>query len=55
MFGMAISALEKQIPKKAINGYECPRCGWGVVQRFYKDEFCHKCGQAIDWRSNEEF
>ena len=56
---IAISALEKQIPKKPnkihdmnVNGhpyYEsvCNDCGY-VLDEF-KDDFCPNCGQAIDW------
>lgn len=53
---MAISALEKEVPKKTVkdeyNHDCCPNCGWVV----YKDEWggrylphCENCGQAIDW------
>lgn len=54
---MAISALEKQIPKKPEQGttnafiYVCPNCGGPVgsleVEEIWCD-FCPKCGQAID-------
>lgn len=56
VIGMAIKALEKQIPKKLIkwaDGTEhCPACdcdnsciGYGV---------CIDCGQKLDWESEEE-
>ena len=56
---LAISALEKRIPKKPDlegDGYDdngeliydtwiCPCCG-----KYYEEyEFCPQCGQAIDW------
>ena len=58
---MAISALEKQIPKKPkvlIDTWLCPTCaekveyqtmfGDNVLYHGYYD-FCPNCGQAIDW------
>ena len=49
---MAISALEKQIPKKPkmpLDAYwVCPTCGNKVE---YPYECCKRCGQAIDWRN----
>lgn len=57
----AISALEKQIPKKVNpkkvddpfgrSGGECPVCGYARLYDNYK--FCHKCGQALDWGDSE--
>lgn len=53
----AISALEKQIPKKPTNLYVngnykdgyCHECG-----EFIDDKFTHcKCGQALDWRDTK--
>lgn len=41
---MAIADMEKQIPKKAING-ECPVCGELVERWDWK--YCVKCGQAL--------
>lgn len=57
---MAISALEKQIPKKPMyyhwsgsfvdgvtgknHGYKCPCCGKGVDL-----EYCPCCGQRLSW------
>lgn len=61
---LAISALEKQIPKKAIPDklleegayikWRCPNCGEMMWSGFYFpplsfSEFCKDCGQAIDW------
>lgn len=62
---MAISALEKQIPKKITHEatiYKCctcPSCK-NVVDEFetigdsrvrVTFQFCHFCGQALDWNS----
>ena len=49
---MAIVALEKQIPKKPIGsmnviGVYCPGCKKVWVNSNY--DYCHRCGQAIDW------
>ena len=58
---IAISALEKQIPKKPINiviteykvSYECPICGTKHVNEWcgtnWKLPFCSICGQAFSW------
>ena len=61
---LAIEALEKQIPKMpdmwgdgysegeiVMESYECPKCG--CIYDFDIDgklNFCHNCGQAIDWK-----
>ena len=57
--GMAINALEKQIPKKPIPvdsgvydykcDYECPNCRKNV------DDIEHhcECGQRLDWEDSE--
>lgn len=64
-YGVAISALEKQIPKRVElykhNGdfkwenYPCPCCGemlgLEVDKRYVK--FCPNCGQALDWSDTE--
>ena len=60
---MAIEALEKQIPKKPVEGNPddfwesgndyCPICGFAVRVEEYKDKYCSKCGQAIDWSEGE--
>ena len=53
-----IKALEKQIPKKPLHmhkNYYCPICkedGWILWDDAVPndmDEYCGKCGQAIDW------
>ena len=58
---MAISALEKQIPKKPtvpVDTWLCPSCGESVeyqqklgdnVLYHGQHDFCPKCGQSIDW------
>ncbi len=63
---VAMTALEKQIPKKVIFGYDeqkyvlCPICkieiamldSWRDFEsRVYK--YCPNCGQALDWSDNE--
>ena len=62
---MAISALEKQIPKKPEDlqlvknaaGYtfsrsgKCPCCG-ETVEYYCNSWVCDLCGQAIDWGNN---
>ena len=64
---IAISAIEKQIPKKPINVekhyYECPCCehDLGVsdddifVYENYRPMYCLNCGQALDWSDNGIF
>ena len=59
---LAILALEKQIPKKPLHmhkNYYCPICkedGWMLWDDAIPndmDEYCGKCGQAIDWSDDE--
>lgn len=62
-FDLAISALEKQIPKKPIlrieNAwneaqipiYECCSCGCDNISG--ELNYCFECGQAIDWSVEE--
>ena len=55
-YRMAISALEKQTPKKPLNiesAYngdygDCPICKKSVSD-FSDYRICHSCGQALDW------
>ena len=59
-FGMAIDALEKQVPKKPIEKFQvpydslecglCHSCNEGVNSDM---DFCSVCGQAIDWEGSE--
>lgn len=60
-YEMAISALEKQIPKKMndIDEYEenelcgyCPQCN-KLQSNLWNKNFCGDCGQAIDWSEEE--
>ena len=54
-FDMAISALEKQIPKKVritTSTKRCAACGRqlsGIGNIHPKRNYCQGCGQAIDW------
>lgn len=60
-FETAISALEKQIPKKPnIHGhregreinsisYTCPVCN----QHIGREKYCKHCGQALDWSDSK--
>lgn len=64
---MAISALEKQIPKKPTDVCEpivrwgiCSVCkgelnelGGGPNRIFESQKYCSDCGQAIDWSEEE--
>ena len=55
---VAIKALEKQIPKKPMfNGKNWYRCVNGCEihkKQFEKDWYCPKCGQKLNWESDEE-
>lgn len=56
--GLAVDALRKQIPKKAVGNHyahmRCPACnhripsGGGSSSR-RRDNWCNYCGQKIDW------
>lgn len=59
----AISALEKQIPKKPIEDdyYDepavCPNCGGNIINiadNDYHFQHCHYCGQALDWSDTND-
>lgn len=54
---LAITALEKQMPKKPVKDeyyHECcPNCGWVVCYNEWGGRYlphCENCGQAIDWK-----
>lgn len=59
---MAVDAMQKQIPKKAVGEHyahmRCPSCnhripsGQGSSSR-RRDNWCNYCGQAIDWSEEE--
>ena len=60
---VAIEALEKQIPKVAhgrYTDYKCPVCGRrirsgkGSSSYGRRDNFCQRCGQAIDWSDEND-
>lgn len=62
---VAISALEKQIPKKPIfkykaffsfDGYCCPNCNNYIKSKKdpIRPNHCEKCGQALDWSDSDE-
>ena len=62
---LAIEALEKQIPKRAIStykeNYKCPTCENYIeitdddlyVYEIEPPEYCPNCGQALDWGEKE--
>ena len=58
-FDLAISALEKQIPKKPRKtrcALMCANCGHKITEIGCKKLnrlYCKKCGQAIDWSDTE--
>lgn len=48
----AISALEKQVPKKVLKPlHECSQgtCPICYAIQFKMSKFCYNCGQKIDW------
>lgn len=64
----AISAIEKQIPKKPIRhtaweDFKCPTCGSTEIRPYdteYREydkdcefEYCSDCGQKLDWSDEE--
>ena len=58
-YGLAIEALEKQIPKKPREtrcALMCARCRHKITEKGCKKlyrNYCKKCGQAIDWSDGE--
>ena len=58
--GLAIQALEKQIPKKPHKNFEkfsgvwCS-CGKYIGKGYFveKQSFCSNCGQKLDWSDEE--
>ena len=61
---LAISALEKQIPKRPIyheeteedyEYHECPNCEdiFDASTTLLKYKYCPECGQLLDWRVEE--
>ena len=51
---LAISALEKQIPKKLKDDgwLYCPICGRDVLMDRFN--YCPDCGQALDWSDDDD-
>lgn len=61
---MVENAVGKQIPKKPLKqecdffdfNLVCPECKNRIVnvwnKREYKPNYCHYCGQALDWSEN---
>ena len=51
---LAISALEKQTPKKLKDDgwLYCPICGRDVLMDRFN--YCPDCGQALDWSDNND-
>ena len=47
---MAISAIEKQIPKKPIINNRKIQCINGHNQPIQHYKYCPMCGQLMDWR-----
>lgn len=54
---LIVWALEKQIPKKALNkkvGFaNCPNCG-RVQNSVWNKTYCGDCGQKLDWSEESE-
>lgn len=62
--GLAIEALEKQMPKRVIRpykgNYKCPTCENYIyitdddlyVYGIEPPKYCDECGQALDWSNN---
>lgn len=60
---LAVEALEKQIPKRVILGYDehdsicCPNCKSELMSMDWYDHwkcnYCEFCGQALDWSEEE--
>ena len=64
VIALACKALEKQIPKKGImigdeysSILSCPNCRkpivnvWNIAK--YEPNYCHYCGQALDWSNTK--
>ena len=47
----AISALKKQIPKKAYIYNVCPECDRIMLRKL---KFCPRCGQALKWEPTDK-
>ena len=54
---LAISALEKQIPKKphGVDGFHnSEHCEICEKELYEKYNYCPECGQALDWSEDDE-
>ena len=61
--GIAIQALEKQIPMKPVksekqvvryvNTYYCPICNLGITGTNIA-KWCYHCGQKLDWSDDND-
>lgn len=51
LYELAISALEKQIPKNPDldDGVYCPCCLHEFKSHYDETRYCPNCGQALDW------
>ena len=63
VFDMAIEALKKRIPMRmpgTYTNYKCAVCGRrirsGKGSSCFKsrDNFCQRCGQAVDWSEEDD-
>lgn len=56
-YKMAISALEKNIPKKPLKAhggaYRCPNCQMKHFNPDWIGTKCCDCGQALDWSDDK--
>ena len=61
--GLAIKALEKQIPRKPVEqgdgiNCNCPACGRYVgyidAMAWEIPKYCDECGQALDWSGEDD-
>ena len=60
-FEKAVEAIDKQIPQKpqhnehSFNAYICKICGNLVgIPKVFKQAYCWKCGQKLDWSEKVE-
>ena len=53
---IAITALEKQIPKKIVKYNKCPVCNRSQSATWYcaGSSYCEFCGQALDWSDDND-
>lgn len=58
--GMALEALELQIPKKVkiergrFTDFYCPCCGCKVGEYSHVPPYCENCGQRLDWSDGDD-